>query len=252
MNNQATSRNLFDEAVPFLPSVDIAAEIVKYELPHRITWGKLVEKDTTGGRRVNIGTIRGEPAWSDGFMLEVADVPPQLKKLKGYFEMLGKDDKPREFDHLIPDIPPGSPNVEPLALITAGDARPDIVYLATPAHPRYEITIQKKYIDYFRIRYPVCRFIIITSHSPLVVKQGADIIGLIMPIYVAEDILQQVRDFLGPAPLPPPKEPVGITREQVIDFDRAHTLDEIKQMARDKGLSPSGTKHQIIERLLES
>lgn len=39
-------------------------------------------------------------------------------------------------------------------------------------------------------------------------------------------------------------------REQIIEYDRAHTLSEVKDIAREKGLSTSGTKHDIIARIL--
>ena len=44
--------------------------------------------------------------------------------------------------------------------------------------------------------------------------------------------------------------PVKSKREQILEFDYAHTLDELKKMAREKGVSPSGTKHAIIARLI--
>jgi len=44
--------------------------------------------------------------------------------------------------------------------------------------------------------------------------------------------------------------PVKTRREQIMEFDYAHTLNELKRMAREKGVSPSGTKHTIIARLI--
>ncbi len=44
--------------------------------------------------------------------------------------------------------------------------------------------------------------------------------------------------------------PVKTRREQIMEFDYAHSLDELKRMAREKGISPSGTKHEIIGRLM--
>lgn len=44
--------------------------------------------------------------------------------------------------------------------------------------------------------------------------------------------------------------PVKTRREQVLEFDYNHTLDELKRMAKEKGVSPSGTKHEIIGRLI--
>ena len=44
--------------------------------------------------------------------------------------------------------------------------------------------------------------------------------------------------------------PVKTKREQIMEFDYAHTLNELKRMARGKGVSPSGTKHAIIARLI--
>ena len=46
------------------------------------------------------------------------------------------------------------------------------------------------------------------------------------------------------------ESPVKSKREQILEFDYAHTLDELKKMAREKGVSPSGTKHAIIARLI--
>ncbi len=43
---------------------------------------------------------------------------------------------------------------------------------------------------------------------------------------------------------------VKTRREQIIEIDYAHTLNELKRMAREKGVSLSGTKHAIIARLL--
>ena len=44
--------------------------------------------------------------------------------------------------------------------------------------------------------------------------------------------------------------PVKTKREQIMEFDYAHPLNELKRMAREKGVSPSGTKHAIIARLI--
>ena len=44
--------------------------------------------------------------------------------------------------------------------------------------------------------------------------------------------------------------PVKTRQEQIMEFDYAHTLNELKRMAREKGVSPSGTKHAIIARLI--
>ena len=44
--------------------------------------------------------------------------------------------------------------------------------------------------------------------------------------------------------------PVKTRWEQIIEFDRDHTLAELKRMAEEKGISPSGTKHAIIARLI--
>jgi hypothetical protein len=45
-------------------------------------------------------------------------------------------------------------------------------------------------------------------------------------------------------------QPVKTKREQIMEFDHAHPLNELKRMAREKGVSPSGTKHAIIARLI--
>ena len=41
-------------------------------------------------------------------------------------------------------------------------------------------------------------------------------------------------------------------KERVIELDRKYLLHELKQMAKEAGLSPAGTKHEIAGRLIRS
>ena len=244
--------------LPCIPSTDVAHEIVKYA-PGRIAWAKLVDDSPTGLKIVHVGTVEGKPAWADGFMLEIAEVPERLRALKKYAERAETPDgKPRIFDSLVPEITPQHVAVRPFATIVAEKEsrkqfrKADVTYLAGDER---EITIQTKYIDYFLARYPDAQFIMSTPSTPLVVKAKGKTIGVIMPIETSTEIMLQVRDFLrvGAPVEPPPRppvEPVKIAREQIWEMDYNHTLDELKKMAREKGVSPSGTKHAIISRLL--
>jgi len=244
--------------LPRIPSTDVAHEIVKYE-PGRIAWAKLVDDSPTGLKIVHVGTVEGKPAWADGFMLEIAEVPERLKALKKYAERAETPDgKPRIFDPLVPEITPQHVAVRPLATIVGEKEgrqqfrKADVTYLAGDER---EITIQTKYIDYSLSRHPDAQFVMHLSTMPLVVRVKGKSLGVIMPITTSNEIMLQVRDFLRvevpvEPPPRPPVEPVKITREQIWEMDYNHTLDDLKAMARERGLSPSGTKHEIIRRLL--
>ena len=66
---------------------------------------------------------------------------------------------------------------------------------------------------------------------------------------IDEDALEEIEEEEIEKPRPP-VEPMKTTRKQIMEMDYNHTLDELKKMAREKGVSPSGTKHEIIRRLL--
>lgn len=246
--------------LPRIPSTDWAREIVKYE-PGRIIWSRLVEdrawRDEPSVKVVHIGTVGGKSTWADGFMLEVAEVPERLKALKKYREVThDPEGKPRVFDQLVPEITPQHVTVHPLATIVGEKEyrKPDIAYLSDNGN---EITAQGKYIDYFVNRYPDAQFLMKTPREPLVVRVKGKSIGVIMPMDTSPEVKAQVREFLRKEappepPIRPPVKPAEITREQIWEMDYNHTLDELKKMAREKGVSPSGTKHEIIRRLTES
>ena len=234
-------------------------EIVTYQPVKAIAWSKLVRD-----KHVRIVSFKGEVGWSDGFMLEVAEVPERLSKLKDFIE--SRRDDPIDADRLLPDLYPDAVVVEPECTILARDKGwPDVVYLANLRRKRgderlREVCIDKRYVDYFVKRYPApyLKFLTIGPGQIVVVEHKQKIVGMIMPIATEEPVLIQCREFLqpdepphAPPPVEPPVDrPDKSRREAVIAMDYDHTLDELKKMARDRGLSPSGTKHEIINRLL--
>ena len=277
--------DLFQNTVS-MPMLEEAKDLEKYEQPKRISWARLIDKakwPSDAGRKAHVGTVYGDPAWSDGFMLEISEVPEQLKKLKGYFEMRGtpkqiveggEDDKPREFDGLVPDLPPDARAVVPLVTIKANGYRkegvfmgdkPDIVYLAeikTFLDRTYldgrAICLQKKYVDYFRIRYRWAEFVMIHRSSPLVVKDKGKTVGVIMPIFVSDKVIEECSDFMweqvpprtAPPPPAPPvaKPPPGVMT--VAQAEESLSLRTLQQMAREANLSPVGTKVHLIKTLM--
>jgi len=258
--------------VPAVPAIEEAEQIIKYEAPKRISYSKLVETtEMLEGKvkKVHIGTVHGEPAWADGFMLEVAEVPEGLKKLKHYWEVLGPLDKPKDFDGLIPDLPPGSPMVTPIATVIGRPGLPETVYLADlNAFTRgeqpedREIAVQKKYIDYFRLRYPRADIFMKHKASPVVVKDKGKIVGVIMPLFIDPTVLQLCRDhvwdwveegktkpWLPPTPEPPVEKAAPV--RSVAEAEMTYSLRQLQQMARQAGLSPVGSKVHLIKTLMK-
>jgi len=247
--------------LPQVPSIDKAGWIIKYETAKRIVWSKLVEKrrwPSDAGIKVHVGRIHySQPAWSDGFMLEAAEVPTPIKKLKGYWESL--DEKIKDYNHLLPDIPPGSPEVKPLATIVGDKHHPDVVYLSDSTDERHEICVQKKYADYFVIRYPGLRFIMVGPTTSLVVQHKREIVGLIMPIKVDQDILERARHVVEetvepvepPPPLvkPPPEKP---TIDAIANAEAKYSATTLRDMARKAGINPYGDKRYLIKQLIKA
>jgi len=231
-----------------------ATNVVRYETSKRINYNRLVEdqysaEESGKVKLVHIGTVAGKRAWANGFMLEISEVPPHLKSLKKYRERaLDVYGKPRDFTSLVPDASPDDTIVRPLARTTElkddWPAKPSITYLASDGK---EFTAQTKYIDYFLIRYPDAQFIMQKANSPMRVASKGKPVGVIMPIKTEDEVILQFRDFLR-AERPVVK--AKTRREQIWDFDYNHTLEDLKKMAREKGVSPSGTKHEIIGRLI--
>ena len=258
------TRNIFGE-ITRAPDVYREAyekrEIVTYEPAKAIAWTKLV-KD----RHVRIVSFQGKTGWSDGFMLEVAEVPERLSKLKDFIE--SRRDDPIDADKLLPELYPDAVVVEPLCTALARDKGwPDVVYLSNLRRKRgderlREVWIDKRYVDYFWKQYkfpaPWLKFLLIGPTQPVVVEQQQEIVGMIMPIATEESVRIQCREFLqpheppyAPPPIEPPVDTPDKSRFEAIKaMDYDHTLEELKRMARDRGLSPSGTKHEIIDRLL--
>jgi len=260
--------------VPAVPAIEEAEQIIKYETPKRISYSKLVETtEMLEGKvkKVHIGTVYGEPAWADGYMLEVAEVPEGLKKLKLYWEVRGPEGEPKNFDGLIPDLPPGSPLVTPLATVIGRPGLPETVYLADmraflqgmqPIAMEGEIAVQKKYIDYFRVRYPRADIFMTHKSSPVEVRDKGKIVGVIMPLFIDSTVLQLCRDkvwswveegktkpWLPPTPEPPvEKRPPTMT---VTQAEMTYSLRQLQQMARQAGLSPVGSKVHLIKTLMK-
>ena len=75
---------------------------------------------------------------------------------------------------------------------------------------------------------------------------------------------KEINEILGIAPAPPPpppretpieiRETIGFPniRYTVIDMDRLYSTDELKSLARERGLSTSGSKKEIASQLLSS
>ncbi len=256
----------FFPELPAMPSVDNAEEIIPYEPPRRYSFTKLVDAG------VHISTVEGEPAWSDGYMMQVSEVPEGLKKLKRYWVRSGPDDKPRDFDALIPDMPPDAPVVTPLAVIKGRAGIPgETVYLAEmrkflePYGRPYEgaeIAIDRKYVDYFLFRYPRAEFVMRHKASPAVVRDKGKLVGVIMPIFADPAVLQSAQDHVWtrvfPAPTPPvsPVEPTPPKPRPpamtVGEAEMTYSLRQLQQMARTAGLSPVGSKRVLIRNLIQA
>jgi len=235
-----------------------ASGIVQYE-PGRINWHRLVDDqystDEAGKVKiVHIGTVGGKPAWADGFMLEVAEVPPQLMKLKKYRERAKVDDKPRDFTELVPTITVSDPVVRPLARAKEEKTPvprglPSVIYMSDNGH---EFTAQTKYIDYFVARYSDAQFVMQKQNTPLVVRSKGKTVGVIMPVKVEDTLLLQFRDFLKIKPVAEPEKPPPPAGVTVADMEAKYSSVELKEMARRAGISPTGTKRELCRALIKS
>lgn len=246
----------FDRA-PQIVTIADAEEIVKYEPAKTISYAKLIDDRVYFSEQsvkvAHIGTVQGEPAWADGFMLEVSEVPDKLKALKKYREAKGED-KPRNFDHLIPELGSDAITIKPLATILRAYLHSDVVYLADT---HAEIAVQKKYIDYFLIRYGAPFFVVkgptkAFQQTPLVVKhvskfhEGGRVIGVIMPIQMAREVMEKCWLFVRGTPVP--QETV---KPSLTDLESFYPRKELERMARNAGISPSGkSKRELCRELV--
>jgi hypothetical protein len=169
------------------------------------TFKQLVEKDsilsTDSGdrmvRRVFTGKANGKPAWSDGFMMEVSQVPDKWEDDKDYHEM------PKEGNYAkFLDTDQYSAYAEPVASKTIENGL-DIVLLSNrktldKGETQRASAIQKKYHDYFKSKYPDARFIIKGGSSNVVVESKGERVGAVMPINLD---MGQVSEMLKYVPL---------------------------------------------------
>lgn len=249
-------------SAPQVASFNEGQEIITYEPPKAISWAKLV-KD----RHVRIVSFQGKTGWSDGYMLEVGEVPERLSKIKDFIE--SRRDDPIDADKLLPELYPDAVVVDPLAIILGNGFRkegvfmgnrPDIVYLSNTIddHLRLkhwrdpavrEVWIDKRYVDYFVKRYPApwLKFLSIGPTQPVVVEHKQEIVGMIMPIAVEESLRMRCREFFQSDELPAAPPPTE--RSSMSALEQQYSVKRLQEMARDAGLSPTGDKRRLIKEL---
>jgi len=229
-----------------------------------ISWSKLLKSGI-----VKIVTFRGEIGWSDGFVLEVAEVPEQMKKLRDFAET--RRDDPINADDIAPQLDPDAPVVEPLCTVKAGSKHgTDIVYLSNlrshhAGEPLAETTLNKKYVDYFvkRYPYPWLKFfvkgkgqVVTVVHTAGHVSARQDkVVGLIMPMFVDPALIDRCRKFMqpdAPPPFEPPVQPPPSERPLMSTLEQQYSVKALQDMARAAGLSPAGDKRRLIRELLRA
>ncbi len=119
------------------------------------------------------GTVNGQQAWSNGYMMEIGTDNP-FKRLKS----VKWSDTAPDFQPLVDEAYEGHRS-EVVEFREVQD-HPDWIDLVSPEGFQ---TIDKNYWAYFQARYPDARWLFRSPSSPVIVHSDDRMVGLVMPVY---------------------------------------------------------------------
>jgi hypothetical protein len=198
---------------------------------------------------LTVGTWEGEPFWSNAQFLERTEVPklvgssanmPRRELAESQFERMIRpwieDASPtpaQVMGQVVPQTYAGKPNDGAASVLLRSGAREQV-----------DTAIAADYYAYFKKRYPTATFHTAEKNpkeKAVLVKVGERIVGVVMAVYVPDDMKQMLRERAG---IPEP----GGRRETLAESDAAPAARELQRQTEARNAASARRNAEGIAR----